>query len=235
MLEEVAASIGCIGDAYANALPRRRSGCSKPKPSAGAAHFWRAPCVPSTTLSTSRCNGSTGTTTSALGARLPAACALRRLLPPLDPQSARDHIYPSQRISLRPTMFCATCDNSVTTSPARQLTNSKSQHPEIPAGNTDSHQTSPRQPSPLPRHRNASGSSQPITMALPSAPHPCGTGRVSPQRHSRLSDCRRQHQSASVAWPTSTLTKRPHASRPRRIPIQSDRAPMPAVCPTRQP
>ena len=79
-------------------------------------------------------------------------------------------------------MFRTACDNSVTTSAARQPTNSKPDHPEMPAGKPDLHQTRPGQPlstAPPPR---ASGSSQPVTTALPPSarPNPCGTGRVIP-------------------------------------------------------
>jgi hypothetical protein len=46
-------------------------------------------------------------------------------------------------------MFRTTCDNSVTTSAARQPTNSKPEHLEMPTGKPDLPQTRPR-PTPLP-------------------------------------------------------------------------------------
>ena len=99
----------------------------------------------------------------------------------------------SQRISLRPTMFRAACDNSVTTSqPAGPPTANPSMSkcpPACPVCN----QTGPRQPSPLPHHPAVRLTTTHHDTFHPAPP--CGTGRVIPLRqirHSRA--CGPQHQ-----------------------------------------
>jgi len=173
-------------------------------------------------------------------------------LRPLDPQSARNHVHPSQpvpplpptcrnrlNLSLRPTMFRTACDNSVTTSAARQPTNSKPDHPEMPAGKPDLHQTRPGQPSPLPttarqrlianRHDSPSAIRTPQPLRAPAVSFHSA--------HSPLSDLAPPTFSpASAAWPAGTLTKHPHASRRRRPrPSHRRRSPRTALCRARQP
>src|SRR4029078_4491459 len=83
------------------------------------------------------------------------------------PSPPADLQKPSQRISLRPTMFRTACDNSVTTSAARQLTHSKPDHLEIPARTTDLHHTRPGQPSPQPHHRAPAAHRKPSPIRTP--------------------------------------------------------------------
>jgi hypothetical protein len=88
---------------------------------------------------------------------------------------------PSQRISLRPTMFRTACDNSVTTSacpPADQQQTCASRNARQQTRFAPNKTGPTLATAPPPR---ASGSSQPITTPLPSAPT-CGTGHVIPLR-----------------------------------------------------
>jgi hypothetical protein len=139
----------------------------------------------------------------------------------------------SQRISLGPTMFRATCDNSVTTSPPASPPTADPGITKCPPTCPVCNQTRPRQPSPLPHPRHASRSSHPITTALPSAsPPPAAPIRVIPlpTRHSRA--CRPQDQCASPAWPhtapaphpgMSKVTTRPaHPARSPTLPMRAD-------------
>ena len=75
-------------------------------------------------------------------------------------------------------MFRTTCDNRVTTSAARQPTNSKPAHPEMPAGKPDMHQTRPLESCALPHHRAPAAHRNPSRPPFHRHPHPCGTGRV---------------------------------------------------------
>ena len=70
----------------------------------------------------------------------------------------------------------------------------------------------------------------------PRRPPPAAPSRVIPLRTlATLGFAARNISSpASAAWPAGTLTKHPHASRPRRPTTQSS-SPMTAVCRTRQP
>jgi hypothetical protein len=84
----------------------------------------------------------------------------------------------SQCISLRPTMFRATCDNSVTTSAARQPTNSKPAHLEMPAGQT---RFAPNQSAPTlctAHHRTPAAHGTSLRQPSIRTPTPCGTGRA---------------------------------------------------------
>jgi transposase InsO family protein len=64
VLEGIAASIGGVGDAYDNALAETMLGLFKAEPSAAAAPSCRVRWASSTTSSTPRWNGSTGSTTA---------------------------------------------------------------------------------------------------------------------------------------------------------------------------
>ncbi len=135
---------------------------------------------------------------------------------PARPSPPADLQKPSQRIPLRPTMFRTTCDNSVTTSAARQPTNSKPDHLEMPAGKPDLHQTRPGQPSPLPHHRAPAAHRKPSRQPVrhPHAPTPAGPAVSfhSATRDSRI--CRRPH---SVPRP-----RHGPPARSRNIPMPAD-------------
>jgi len=118
----------------------------------------------------------------------------------------------SQRISLRPTMFRTNCDKRVTTSAARQPTHSKPEHPEMPTGKPDMHHTRPRQSCALPHHRTPAAHRNPSDSPSVST-HPRGTRHVIPLRHCDSRIAALSISPASAAWPSSTLTKHPHASR----------------------
>jgi len=64
VLEGIAASIGSVGTPRITPWPGPRSGCSRPRQSIWVARFGPRRCEPSTTSSTQRWNGSTGTTTA---------------------------------------------------------------------------------------------------------------------------------------------------------------------------
>ena len=75
-------------------------------------------------------------------------------------------------------MFRATCDKRVTTSAARQPTNSKPAHLEMPAGKPDVHQTRPRQSCALPHHPRQRLMATHHDSPFIGIANPCGTGRV---------------------------------------------------------
>jgi len=133
-------------------------------------------------------------------------------LRPLDPQSARSHLHPSQpgpplpttrinRLSASasvPPCFRAACDNSVTTSQPAQPTDSKPAYLEMPSSKPDLHQTRPRQPSPLSHHPAPAAHGNPSRHPSIRTPHPLRHRAVSLRcatRHARA--CRPQHQCTS--------------------------------------
>jgi hypothetical protein len=160
-------------------------------------------------------------------------------LRPLDPQSARSRVHPSQlvpplpadlhqssqRISHRPTMFRTTCDKRVTTSQPASPPTANLSISTCPPPSQSCPKTSPRQSGALPHHRTPTAhrnrSRQPVRH--PHVPTPAGPAVSFHSAHSRLSDLPPPTFSpASAAWPAGTLTNHPHASR-RRRPIPSHR------------
>ena len=157
----------------------------------------------------------------------PCSLVPARPSPPADLQKS------SQCISLRPTMFRAACDNSVTTSAARQPTNSKPAHLEMPSGKPDLHQpvrsnrvpcpTTARQRLIAPDHDSPS-----IRTPHPLRDRPCSS--TAPIRHSRA--CGPQHQctfrgsahtnTAPDPDMSTVTTRAANTARPPTIPVPAD-------------
>ena len=111
-------------------------------------------------------------------------------------------------------MFRTTCDKRVTTSAARQPTNSKPAHLEMPAGKPDVHQTRPLQSWPGPttaRQRRIATHHDPPSIGIPTPAAPavcCALSQLATLEPAALNISR-----ASAAWPTPITAPDPDLSK----------------------
>src|SRR6185312_8787070 len=98
---------------------------------------------------------------------------------PARPSPPADLQKPSQRISLRPTMFRTACDNSVTTPQPASPAPANLTIWKCPPARPMCTKPDRANPSPLPHHRAPAAHRNPSRQHLPSAPQPPAAPTVS--------------------------------------------------------